>query len=107
MNQDTKRLTYRLESGLVFYLPQNGDKEVDFTSCGEHSQIILNRLAELEGKLQSKKPQPLKYKPLLEIGWKYSCPSCGCAIGMNSNCIDYTQEDVYCPTCGQRLDWSV
>jgi rubrerythrin len=52
-----------------------------------------------------KKPNEMTYRPLRDIGWKYGCPSCKCAVGINNNAIDYTQEDEYCPSCGQRLEW--
>lgn len=52
------------------------------------------------------KPQIVKYRPLLDIGWKYECPACGYAVGENSNALDYTQEDEYCSSCGQKLDWN-
>ena len=48
----------------------------------------------------------MEYKPLIDIGWKYACPECGCAVVENEyDTADITQEDDFCPTCGQKLDW--
>lgn len=52
------------------------------------------------------KPILTAYRPFKDIGWSHECPSCKCAVGINNNDIDYTQEDEYCPSCSQRLDWS-
>lgn len=54
-----------------------------------------------------KKIKPMHYKLLLDSGWRFACPSCGCAVGENVNdTAEVTQQDDYCATCGQRLDWS-
>ena len=58
-----------------------------------------------------KKPKTLNYGLLIEYGWKYECPNCGCAVGDNKNLAfaygEYLNlyED-YCCNCGQALDWS-
>ena len=62
-------------------------------------------LQELIDKATPKKPNKLDYKLLLDEGWNYECPICKCAIGINTKAIDYTQEESYCPTCGQALLW--
>ena len=61
---------------------------------------------ELEDKATPKKPNKLTYKLLLDDGWKYECPRCKCAIGINPNALDYTQDESFCPTCSQAIDWS-
>lgn len=61
---------------------------------------------ELEDKARPKKPNKLTYKLLLDEGWKYECPTCKCAIGINDNASDYMNEDSFCPTCSQAIDWS-
>lgn len=53
-----------------------------------------------------KKPKEMKYEPLLEYGWKYACPTCGCACGENMYHYDVTKDDMFCTQCGQLLDWS-
>lgn len=53
-----------------------------------------------------KKPKKLEYEPLIKAGWEFECPKCESAVGENRYDIDLTQEDDYCPTCGQKLDWS-
>lgn len=52
------------------------------------------------------KPKKLTYKLLLDAGWIYECPSCGCACGENKYHPEVTQDDMYCTQCGQKLDWS-
>lgn len=52
-----------------------------------------------------KKPILLTHLPLIQSGWKYGCPSCKLAVGVNSYSFDYTDEDEYCPSCGQKLNW--
>ena len=51
------------------------------------------------------KPKKLAYKLLLDAGWIYECPSCGCACGENKYHSEVTQDDIYCTQCGQMLDW--
>lgn len=54
-----------------------------------------------------KKPLKMKYKPLLEGGWEFACPSCGCGIGKNKFAdYEYLEEyEPFCAQCGQSLDW--
>lgn len=52
-----------------------------------------------------KKPKKMEYKPLFDFGWRYACPSCGCAVGENEHDGEFTQQDEYCATCGQKLEW--
>ena len=52
-----------------------------------------------------KKPEKLTYKLLIDIGWVYKCPTCGCACGENKYHSDVTIDDIYCTQCGQMLDW--
>ena len=59
-----------------------------------------------------KKPKILTYQLLIDAGWEYACPNCGCAVGKNDNLgfayAEYLEpyED-YCCCCGQALDWRV
>nr|DAG05084.1 MAG TPA: zinc-ribbon domain protein [Siphoviridae sp. ctuy39] len=53
-----------------------------------------------------KKPKEMKYELLIEYGWKYACPTCGCACGENMYHYDVTKDDMFCTQCGQLLDWS-
>jgi len=52
-----------------------------------------------------KKPEKLTYKLLIDDGWMYGCPTCGCACGENKYHPDVTKGDIYCTQCGQMLDW--
>ena len=65
----------------------------------------INYVIETLNTSVEKTPVRLTYKPLIDSGWAYECPTCGCAVGQNKNALDYTQEDKYCPSCGQKLDW--
>ena len=92
------------------------DDEIWWTDCDEHGIKVINTLQELvdkapyykelEDKATPKKPNKLTYKLLLDDGWKYECPRCKCAIGINPNALDYTQDESFCPTCSQAIDWS-
>ena len=53
------------------------------------------------------KPNKCSYEPLIRGGWEYECPSCEKAVGLNKFAFDYTDEDPYCPSCGQAIDWEV
>ena len=58
-----------------------------------------------------KMPKILTWKLLIDSGWKYGCPNCGCAVGINKN-LGFAYEEYlepnesYCCSCGQALDWS-
>lgn len=69
-------------------------------------QVLLDTAIEVLEKQIPKKPKNLTWELLLEAGWVYGCPSCGCAVGKNKYHSAVTQEDEYCPTCGQKLEWS-
>lgn len=60
--------------------------------------------SELEKQIP-KKVQKLESKILIADGWQYKCPKCKCAVGINQHAEEQTQEDEYCPTCGQALKW--
>ena len=53
----------------------------------------------------AKNPIKLEYKLLLDAGWEYGCPTCNCAVGVNRFARECTQEDEWCPSCGQRIGW--
>ena len=35
----------------------------------------------------------------------YECPNCDCFVGYVSECQEEHYQDIYCPNCGQKLDW--
>ena len=44
-------------------------------------------------------------------GYSHKCPSCGQCVGTivkhkDNFLSDYIEEDEYCPSCGQKIDWS-
>ena len=63
------------------------------------------RISEALAKQKPMKPVPLKYEPLILHGWEYGCPTCEKAVGFNKYAVEYTDEDPFCPSCGQKLDW--
>lgn len=57
-----------------------------------------------------KPPKRLTHKPLIDAGWEYGCPNCGCAVGENKHLgfayNEYLEpNENYCCSCGQALDW--
>ena len=71
-------------------------------NCFESMQMSIKAL---EKKI-AKKPQKQTYKLLIEEGWEYACPNCKAAIGVNKkDTMGLTQHEIYCPECGQKLDW--
>lgn len=65
----------------------------------------MEELKEAREKQVAKKVQKLESKMLIADGWQYQCPKCKCAVGINQHAEEQTQEDEYCPTCGQALKW--
>lgn len=66
----------------------------------------LQKAKEAIEKQIPKKPKQMEYKPLKEYGWDYACPACGSAVGENRHDGgEFTQQDDYCATCGQKLLW--
>lgn len=53
-----------------------------------------------------KKSLKLTYKPLIAVGWIYACPNCKMVCGENKYHYEATSDEMYCPSCGQALDWS-
>ena len=73
----------------------------------ENVKIVIEALE----KQIPKKPKTLTYGLLIDYGWKYECPNCGCAIGVNKNLMfaygEYLEPyENNCCSCGQALDWS-
>ena len=53
-----------------------------------------------------KKPTKLTHKILIDAGWIYACPNCEAACGENKYHPEVTDDEMYCPSCGQAIDWS-
>jgi hypothetical protein len=85
----------------------NGSGQYTSDELTEAKRIVC----EATEKQIPKKPKTLNYGLLIEYGWKYECPNCGCAVGDNKN-LDFAYGeylnpyDDYCCGCGQALDWS-
>ena len=70
----------------------------------EDTGLTPEQVMELKERDTAKKMLPLTYKPLLEAGWRYECPNCGCAVGENIYHPDVTKDYEYCSMCGQKLE---
>ena len=70
----------------------------------EDTGLTPQEIMELKERDTAKKMLPLTYKPLLEAGWRYECPNCGCAVGENIYHPDVTKDYEYCSMCGQKLE---
>lgn len=78
----------------------------DLTLLREYQTIgTAEEFKALKEKGAAKKVKKQENNILIAEGWEYGCPSCGCGIGANRKYSGFTQEDEYCPTCGQKLDW--
>lgn len=70
----------------------------------------IGKVEEIQEALEkqiTKKPKKMEYKPLVDFGCEYACPSCGCAVGENQHDDgEFTDKDDFCASCGQKLDWS-
>ena len=67
--------------------------------------IEVDEIVPIIKKQIPEKPIKCRYEPLTRMGWEYECPSCEKAVGFNKFAFDYTDEDPYCPSCGQAIDW--
>lgn len=117
------RLTERFDNGQAAVKGCGENCKYDYKYCRNHYEEcpeinkIYERLAEYEDtgltppeimelkeRDTEKKILPLTYKPLLEAGWRYECPNCGCAVGENIYHPDVTKDYEYCSMCGQKLE---
>ena len=70
-----------------------------------YSEAIDMAIEALEKQIP-KKPTKLTYKLLIDAGWIYACPNCKMACGENKYHLEATSDEMYCPSCGQAIDWS-
>ena len=84
---------------LKYYNGFNKDKTIDTIN----EAIIM--VCEAAEKQIPKKPEKLTYQLLLDDGWIYKCPNCGCACGENKYYLQVTADEIYCSQCGQKIDW--
>lgn len=75
-------------------------------SVGEIKKEVCDIAIEALEKQVPKKPLKLTYKPLIDAGWIYACPNCKMACGENKYHLEATSDEMYCPSCGQAIDWS-
>ena len=79
--------------------------EMDCEELEQYRKIgTVEECREAVEKQKTKKLLPLTYDPLLEIGWRYECPNCGCAAGENIYHMDVTKDYEYCSMCGQKIE---
>lgn len=98
-----KRLTFRYES-------VDGTKQVGYTEklilCFNKQTMILNRLAELEDKIElgtliEKKTCVYKQAKELDFVW-WECSDCGSGFNFYAN-TPYQNRFHYCPYCGAKI----
>lgn len=70
----------------------------------------LSKMERIEFKALKEKNEPKK--PYIQRIVKdfrehdcYECPNCDCFVGYVSECQEEHYQDIYCPNCGQKLDW--
>lgn len=85
-----------------FHLESDGE----WSNYDEFNTSTIRLAIEALEKQVEKKPKKLSYEPLIKHGWEYECPECSKAIGINSVGFDFTDKDPFCPSCGQKIDWS-
>ena len=95
---DVKEAIKRIEEHNKFHAAKEYPFAIKITEA-------LDMAVEALEKQIPKKPKKLTYKLLLDDGWIYECPACGCACGENKYHSDVTKGDMYCTQCGQMLDW--
>ena len=84
---------------------QKYNLDIAYKIINEYESIgTVEELREAKEKQNPKKVLPLTYKPLLESGWRYKCPNCGCAVGENIYHMDVTKDYEYCSMCGQKIE---
>lgn len=64
--------------------------------------IVMKELVE---KATPKKVELVSREEYMETGYKHSCFTCGNKVGTITKDLNI-EHDNYCPSCGQRLDWS-
>ena len=79
-------------------------KDLDPRGYPTYREAKLMAIEALEKQVPMK-PKKLTYKLLLDDGWIYECPTCGCACGENKYHPEVTKDDMYCTQCGQAIDW--
>ena len=114
-NEAITRMKYRIETATdIAGKGVDGkayeDMEMAIKALEEIQQYraigTVDECQEAREKQIGKKPKNLNYSPLCKAGWRYGCSVCGCAIGENINdTAGFTQEDDYCPSCGQSINW--
>lgn len=70
----------------------------------------LSKMERIEFKALKEKNEPKK--PYIQQIVKdfrehdcYECPNCDCFVGYVSEFQEEHYQDIYCPNCGQKLDW--
>lgn len=101
-----ERLTHERNNGIKtgYWSPNKKDELVSALAAYENTDLTPEQVMELKERDTAKKMLPLTYKPLLEAGWRYECPNCGCAVGENIYHPDVTKNYEHCSMCGQKLE---
>lgn len=75
------------------------------SDCSCKKSEAVKTLNELVEKATPKKVNNATREDYMKTGYKHCCPTCGNLVGTILSDLTI-QEDDYCPTCGQALDWS-
>ena len=96
-----KRLTERVNKGQVKFILKDGENPI------EKFQNALNRLAELEDKIEQgtlKEEKTCVYQEYNDGDWSYwECSNCGEPFCFNNECTPEENQYHYCPNCGARI----
>ncbi|MCR0269756.1 hypothetical protein MKC46_17600 [[Clostridium] innocuum] len=72
--------------------------------CNSEAKGWIDTVQELIDKETPKKVREATKEDYEESGYQYCCPVCGKMVGTKVE--GGVEQDDYCCSCGQRLDWS-
>ena len=95
---DAREAIIRIEDHNRVHFAKEYPRAIKVTEALEMAVKVLEKQV-------PKKPTKLKSELLIRAGWTYKCPTCGSICGENKLHLEVTQNECYCPQCGQALDW--
>lgn len=78
------------------------ENQCDFYKMKLHDYYVLKELVD---KATPKKVVKISQKDYIKGSYEHCCPSCSNCVGTILRDFEIEEND-YCPTCGQALDWS-
>jgi rubrerythrin len=108
-----KEINNALDGNKVFYKVEKiREERINNNILREQLKIeqnenkrLGNRIKRLESRERPKKVLEVSKEEFKESGYKYCCPKCKMLVGTITKYGDL-EEDDYCPSCGQKLNWS-